>query len=174
MDMRRQLVLMGVLLVVSGAYAQTLQHRKPGADGAPVVAQNLAKSLTARQALPEAAEGEYRWRETGEVIELYVEDQALHGYLTRRSDQHGTDSAPMTFDFVQTDTAGGRVQFATSHIHGEWYSFSGHIARGAGVVPGHEGDYLLQGVLQMHLTGDAAGNVPVMRELHAKRGGATR
>jgi hypothetical protein len=174
MDMRKHLAWMGVVLMAGGAHAQTLEHRKPGADGAPVVAQNLAKSAQARQSLPEGAEGDYRWRETGEVIQLYIEDDALHGYLTRRSEQHSTSSAPMTFDFLQSDTAGGRVQFVTSHIHGEWYSFSGHIARGVAVAPGREGDYLLQGVLQIHVTGDTAADVPVARMLNAKRGGAGR
>ena len=167
--MRKQVVLMGVLLMAGGAFSQTREHRRPGADDASTPSASLAKSATVRQALPEAAEGEYRWRETGEVIELYVEDQALHGYLTRRSEQHGTGSAPMTFEFLQSDTAGGRLQFTTSHVHGEWYSFSGHVARGPAASPNQEGYYLLQGVLETH-----GENAPLSREVSLKRSGSTR
>ncbi len=137
-----------VLLLVQGAPAQTLQHRRP--DPAAPQRASAAPASDPRQALPTAAEGEYRWGEPGEVIELYVEDGALRGYLTRRSERAHADSAPMTFAFAAARTAGPRLSFSTRPIHGDWYSFEGQVVRGSSASPRLDGYYLLQGTLSIH------------------------
>ena len=141
---------------------QTLQQRKPAAAGPPVSAEQASGHTggPARGALPLAAEGEYRWGESGEVINLYVEGGELHGYMTRRSDRRNAGSAPMTFHFAQASTTGDQLSFATSHIHGDWYSFTGHVVRGTAATPREDGYYLLVGTLQIHLDAPGADSAP--------------
>ena len=145
------------LLVLSAAlsasaFAQTLA-RRPAQPQSAGTSQQAAAS-DARQALPIAAEGEYRWGEPGEVIELYVEEGALRGYLTRRTERSHADSSPMTFAFASVGTTGTSLTFATQHIHGDWYSFTGQVVRGIAKSPHQEGYYLLQGTLTTHLGPD--------------------
>ena len=130
--------------------AQTLHRRLP-TESAEATQAAPAASQDARSALPLAAEGEYRWGESGEVINLYVENGKLRGYLTRRSERGSAGSAPMTFAFTEAETSGSTLSFATRHIHGDWYSFKGHILRGPASRPSIEGYYLLEGRLSTHL-----------------------
>ncbi len=142
---------------------QTLQHRKPSPDGAAAAGQPAPPApgiADAGEAVPPAAEGEYRWGETGEVIELYVEGKALHGYMTRRSDRGNPDSSPLTFQFKEAATTDGGLSFSTTRIHGDWYSFIGRVLRGTATNPREDGYYLLSGTLITHLgAGSAAEGV---------------
>ncbi len=147
--MRLPRIIALLLALASGAlHAQTLQHR-PSAN---VEATPAPSALTdARQALPRAAEGEYRWGEPGEVIELYVENDALRGYMTRRSERGSAASAPMTFTFAQAGVNEGKLNFRTRSIHGDWYSFKGQVVRGPAASRALEGYYVLEGTLALHL-----------------------
>ncbi len=124
---------------------QTLQHRSsPAADA------TASAGADARRALPLAAEGEYRWGETGEVIELYVEGGALHGYMTRRGERRDAGSAPMTFAFIKAGATGTTLSFTTRQIHGDWYSFEGRVVRGPAASRNQDGYYVLEGTLKLH------------------------
>ncbi|HEY0785320.1 MAG TPA: hypothetical protein VGD62_05570 [Acidobacteriaceae bacterium] len=129
------------------APAQVLEHR-----AAPFPAPAARAGTPAvRKLLPAVAEGEYRWREPGEVIELYVEDGFLRGYLTRRSERGDPASTPLTFSFVPegTGASGDLLRFTTQRIHGEWYSFEGRVERGEALSSRQEGYYLLTGTLRL-------------------------
>jgi hypothetical protein len=189
--MRRLLFTIAASGLLTGvADAQTLQHRLP-----PVAGAASASSSNARKALPEMAEGEYRWGEPGEVIELYIENGALGGYLTRRSDRHDARSSPLTFTFARAaivapaTTSGqagasgqGRaatITFRTRRIHGDWYSFTGRVERGPAADVGQDGYYLLQGTLSAHLSpegpGDeSASDKPVSRQVSLKLSATSR
>lgn len=147
---------------------QVLQHRSPSAADATAIART-----DARKALPLEAEGEYRWGEPGEVIELYVEDGALRGYMTHRSERREAGSAPLTFSFTKAGTNGATLSFTTRQIHGDWYSFEGRAVRGPAASPGQDGYYLLEGTLRLHLDpahpGDqSASDEPVTRQVSLK------
>ena len=165
--------LSGVFLVCACAaaaggagYGQTLEHR-PATDAAAPAAKT-----DARAALPAEAEGEYRWGEAGEVIELYVEGGALHGYLVRRADRRDPNSAPLNFAFKDAGTVAGQLSFTTQRIHGDWYSFKGRVAPGA---PSKEyGRYVLSGTLETHLGAagpddQSASDQPIVRQVNLKQ-----
>ena len=167
------------MLVAGLAHAQTLQHRASGAADASTTRGPAApvSSIAAGQAFPVEAEGEYRWREPDEVIELYFENGALRGYLTRRSERGKADSAPMTFAFAEASAAGGTLSFTTRHIHGDWYSFKGRVVRGPVTSRSLDGYYLLRGTLATHLgpagPGDeSASDEPLTREVALKLAGS--
>jgi hypothetical protein len=156
-------------LIITGGVAQpqTPKHRSPTADAIPPA------QADARKALPIAAEGEYRWGEPGEVIELYVEDGALRGYMTRRSERRDAGSSPMTFAFTKAGTSGATLSFTTRQIHGDWYSFEGHAVRGPAASPSRDGYYLLEGTLRLHLgpahpSDESASYEPVSRQVSLK------
>lgn len=147
--------------------AQTLQHRAPAGASLP------ARVSDAHDALPPAGEGEYRWGEPGEVIELYVEKGALRGYMTRRSERDSAGSAPMTFAFAEAGITGGTLSFRTRPIHGDWYSFKGRVTRGTAASRTLEGYYLLQGTLSLHLGAaepkdQSASDEPLTRQVSLK------
>ncbi len=140
-----------LVALAAGVQGQTLQQRKPSAGVPPDAVTEKAPATPARDALPLEAEGEYRWGEAGEVIELYVEGSALHGYLTRRSERRDAGSAPISFTFADTKTTGRSLSFTTRQIHGDWYSFEGEIVEIAQGKQRKGAEFLLQGTLIAHL-----------------------
>ena len=121
-------------------------HQRP--SPAPAAVAPGAKS--GRSTLPTDADGEYQFGETGEVIELYVEDHALRGYLLKRSEREHSASTPLTYDFISGSAANNAVSFTTRTLHGEFYSFTGSVVRGAATSPATLGYYLLRGQLVLH------------------------
>jgi hypothetical protein len=139
-----------LLLLLLLQTVPTLQHRGTSPPPlAPTVAQPAGPST-----LPLGAEGEYRWRENDEVIQLFVENKQLQGYLTRRTARNDAGSAPLTFDFTSGSARNGRVQFATRALHGETYTFDGIVQRNAHPTE-QQGEWLLEGTLVLH-TGDTS------------------
>ena len=125
-------------------------HHRTDSDAA---AQNQAagsSQSTTHVHLPEEAEGEYQWGDSGEVINLYVENGRLDGYLTQRSERRQVNSTPITFSFDRTTVHGSQITFTTQRIHGDWYSFTGSLVRGSAVSPRQQGYYLLNGTLSSH------------------------
>ncbi len=137
-----------LLLLFSLQQAPALQHRAANAPEANGTAVSPGKA--ARSSLPPDADGEYQFGETGEVIELYVEEHALRGYLLKRSEAGHAASAPLTYDFAAGDAVAGTVHFTTRTVHGEFYSFSGSLGRGRATSPSVLGYYLLRGQLTLH------------------------
>ena len=149
-------MLAAALLLCAAAGAQTapgLHHRSAEPDGAQP--QTIA---TGHTTLPAAAEGEYPWGKLGEEIELYFDGGRLQGYMTERSDPRDDRSAPITFDFATSHVDGHALAWTTRRVHGDWWSFTGHLERGLAASPNVPGYYLLTGTLTEH-TGDA-GDLP--------------
>ena len=167
-------VCLSMAMLACIAQSQTLQQRKPSPAGATVDEPSASTTPdNAQAALPAAAEGEYRWGETGEVIELYAENGALRGYMTRRSERHVAGSAPITFAFSKAQIKDGAVSFTTRSIHGDWYSFTGRIVRGPSARPHQDGAFLLQGTLTTHLGPEspddpASSDQPLTRQVSLK------
>ena len=130
-----------LLLALVLQAAPTLQRRD---TPAPMPSPEL--TAPGRDTLPAGAEGEYRWRELGEVIQLYIENHHLRGYLTERSDRGHARSAPLTFTFASASARGEQVQFTTRELHGTTYAFTGHLIQD--LRPSHqEGAWILEGTL---------------------------
>jgi hypothetical protein len=138
-----------VIAAVLGALllGQGLQRR--AAASAPTEAVRQGSDT-----LPDGADGEYRWRESGEVIELYVEDGRLSGYLTRRSERGQAGSAPLTFALAEGQVRGVEVHFTTRTLHGESYEFKGRLEQNLRPEPG-EGPWRLAGQLTERPSGTA-------------------
>jgi hypothetical protein len=143
-------VIFEFLLLLAMQQAPTLQHRPASSPEATAAAPTKA----ARSSLPVDADGEYQFGETGEVIELYVEEHALRGYLLKRSEPGRAASTPLTYDFAAggADARAGdsSVHFTTRTVHGEFYSFTGSLVRGRATSPSTLGYYLLRGQLTLH------------------------
>ena len=138
--------------------APTLRHRTTEPP-----APTPAPGKSGPASLPPDADGEYQFGETGEVIELYVEDKALRGYMVKRSEHSRAASTPLTYDFASGTAAGSAVSFTTRTLHGERYSFTGSLIRGPATSPSAVGYYLLRGQLTLH-AGDASSTKSVVLE----------
>ena len=155
-----------VALLLALQQAPVLHERPaPGAADAKPQAAATRLPVPKRSELPPNADGEYQFGETGEVIELYVEDHILRGYIVKRSERWHAGSTPLTYDFSSGSAVNNAVSFTTRTLHGEFYSFSGSVVRGPAADPSSLGYYLLRGQLTLHADAAADTHSVVLERL---------
>ena len=126
--------------------APALHKRLPGGE---MSGASVPITATGHTDLPPEAEGRYAWNGNRSEIELYFEGGRLFGYMTQHLDPN-PHAAPVTFDFSTTHIDGHRLEWATRQVHGETYSFSGRLERGAAPGTNVAGYYLLIGTITQH------------------------
>ena len=144
-------LLLALAALPAGAQSPPALHKRlPGGEQSVV-----SVIATGHTDLPPEAEGRYAWVGNRSEIELYFEQGKLFGYLTEHLDPN-PHAAPVTFDFTTTHVDGHRLAWSTRQVHGETFSFSGRLERGAAPSTRVAGYYLLIGTITQH-GGDADG-----------------
>jgi hypothetical protein len=138
------------------SHAPQLQQR-PRSDAES--SANQPALLPGYTDLPKGAWGEYAFGDSGEVIELNLEEsgegsgkqQHLDGYVSRLGVGTTDRGTPLTYFFTYSSLAPDQLSFATAKVHGRWWSFVGDIVRGTADAPSQRGYYLLSGTVTEHL-----------------------
>jgi len=119
---------------------------------AALLAQPLAAQAPAQA--DKNISGTYSFVRDGETLQINVEEDGVHGWITRFGESDADKGQRIDQFFDKAALAGDQLSFTTKVIHGVWFEFHGKVARGPGKSRAEEGYYVIRGTLKQ-FTSDA-------------------
>ena len=96
--------------------------------------------------------GTYSFVRDGETLQINVEEDGVHGWITRFGESDSDKGQRIDQFFDKAALAGDQLSFTTKVIHGVWFEFQGKVARGPGKSRAEEGYYVIHGTLKQFTT----------------------
>ncbi|HYX67873.1 MAG TPA: hypothetical protein VE825_01970 [Terriglobales bacterium] len=98
--------------------------------------------------------GTYTFVRDGETVQINVEADGVHGWITRFGESDSDKGQRIDQFFDKAALAGDQLSFTTKVIHGVWFEFQGKVARGPAKSRAEEGYFVIHGTLKEY-TSDA-------------------
>ena len=109
------------------------------------------------------ASGMYSFEREGEFVQITIEQAgprhemskplAVTGYISRYADTESDRGAFLDYFFAKGSLDGDKITFTTKQVHGNFYEFSGTVARGVALTRDKDGYYELRGTLTQNIVG---------------------
>lgn len=116
-----------------------------------LVAQPLAAQAPA-PADDRGISGTYSFVRDGETLQINVEEDGVHGWITRFGESESDKGQRIDQFFDKAALAGDQLSFTSKVIHGVWFEFHGKVARGPAKSRAEEGYYVIRGTLKQFTT----------------------
>src|SRR5262249_53320149 len=119
------------------------------------------KSTSKENPAVEDISGMYSFLNSGEFLQINIENGEVSGYISRRGDLESDRGTSLDQFFAKASIQGHDVTFTTRVLHGEWFEFKGVLERGRARSKAEDGYYILRGTITELTSGPGDGKNPV-------------